>query len=378
MVLIIYTNPANNNMNKSLTNFFNNGDNKGDVTIVCNDGTKITCHSFVLDTQTEFGITKLRFNEHQQKSGTYNELNFDYSKKIIILGLNKLYSSEYILVDLDCDEIIELITFFDELQVCDLSLIKKELVDLFKPKITEGNWINLLEIVYTNIIFKELSDVLLKFYIDNMSEPSTLPIKEKSVSDKLTEIYTEYKQRKFFKFDYLTEHPEFIKANNFNDVDFAHFGLDYLAHIRDFEPQSALNECLKLKKIIGFGNNILCQYFKHIEKYMTQLNKEIKLAKKAEKQTGPKNKDDDAEDSDDDTPKKSRSPYQIFIAQELKRQREQKPGLKNNEYMKLAATEWQKYKDINGINLAISPISNHRINSKGKTSSEEESEDESD
>jgi len=47
--------------------------------------------------------------------------------------------------------------------------------------------------------------------------------------------------------------------------------------------------------------------------------------------------------------KKPNSLYQNFISTELRRQRKKHPGLNNKEYMKLAAEEWNKYKEKNGM-----------------------------
>ena len=56
-------------------------------------------------------------------------------------------------------------------------------------------------------------------------------------------------------------------------------------------------------------------------------------------------KDDSSTESDDyDTPKQ-RSPYQKFLSQELKRQRELHPGKRNIDYMKLAGHAWHSLSD---------------------------------
>ena len=68
--------------------------------------------------------------------------------------------------------------------------------------------------------------------------------------------------------------------------------------------------------------------------------------------------DDDSDSSSDDEPAtqpspkppaKQKSPYQAFISQEIRRQREKKPGLQNKDYMRLAAKRWNAYKEKNGI-----------------------------
>ncbi|AYV85132.1 MAG: hypothetical protein Satyrvirus4_29 [Satyrvirus sp.] len=55
--------------------------------------------------------------------------------------------------------------------------------------------------------------------------------------------------------------------------------------------------------------------------------------------------------------KKHISPYQEFIAAELKRQRDINPGLQNREYMKRAAVEWNKQKSSSTPKLAKPKIS---------------------
>jgi len=57
----------------------------------------------------------------------------------------------------------------------------------------------------------------------------------------------------------------------------------------------------------------------------------------------------------------------LFIQKELKHQRQKKPGLKNKEYMKLAAIEWNKYKEKNGIVTGGSKTA--KKPAKGKTAS---------
>ena len=51
--------------------------------------------------------------------------------------------------------------------------------------------------------------------------------------------------------------------------------------------------------------------------------------------------------------------YQLFIASEMKRQREKNPGLSNSKYMTLAAAEWNKYKQQNNI-LTPKPKSDYQ------------------
>ena len=65
------------------------------------------------------------------------------------------------------------------------------------------------------------------------------------------------------------------------------------------------------------------------------------------------NEDEKKDEKKDDIKRKStdkpKSQYQLFIGDELRKQRAEQPGLKNNEYMKLAARSWNKYKEEYGI-----------------------------
>jgi hypothetical protein len=54
--------------------------------------------------------------------------------------------------------------------------------------------------------------------------------------------------------------------------------------------------------------------------------------------------------------KKPKNKYQLFVSKELKKQRSEKPGLNNREYMCLAAKEWNKYKMENDIKTDSSQL----------------------
>ena len=56
----------------------------------------------------------------------------------------------------------------------------------------------------------------------------------------------------------------------------------------------------------------------------------------------------DQEDKNDDSNEKRKPqvPFQSFFAAELKRQKEKNPGLPSTEYMRLAAIEWKKQKEL--------------------------------
>lgn len=88
-------------MEKYLTNYFNNGDNDGDVTIVSNDDKTIKCHSFVLKYTCEYAKSLWHFDQQPRT------INLDFDSEIITKLLNRLYTESYPIKDLDSHEIIE-------------------------------------------------------------------------------------------------------------------------------------------------------------------------------------------------------------------------------------------------------------------------------
>ena len=47
--------------------------------------------------------------------------------------------------------------------------------------------------------------------------------------------------------------------------------------------------------------------------------------------------------------------YQEFMSKEIPNQRKKNPGLQATDYMKLAADEWSKYKELKGITTQTRP-----------------------
>ena len=153
------------------------------------------------------------------------------------------------------------------------------------------------------------------------------------------------------------------------------------------------NKILNLAKEINENNNektIFERLNTEIDVLKTQIEelnrKKANAKSKPAAKKGAANKKKElssssSDDSSDDVPKKgkkvvkgskttanapkiSQSLYQQFIAKEIRRQRDEKPGRKNNDYMVLAAAEWEKYKEENGI-VSGGGSKEHSIVSRG-------------
>ncbi len=83
---------------------FNDGDNNGNLLILCNDNIQIKCHSFILKTQSEFINTMFNFNN---KNGNKTKtLDLNYPSIIVKIILNKMYDSQYIIPNINHEQIL--------------------------------------------------------------------------------------------------------------------------------------------------------------------------------------------------------------------------------------------------------------------------------
>ena len=133
---------------------FNNGDNDGTINFIAIDNTVIKCHEFVFRSISAFGEAKINF-ESNQKQNNHN-IELKYSAKIIRFAVSKMYTDKFVFSDLKPKEIIELVLLMDELCVTNYNQIVSELNKLFKTKLTDKNWIKLLDIVYLHTLLQLL------------------------------------------------------------------------------------------------------------------------------------------------------------------------------------------------------------------------------
>ena len=141
-------------MDQYLTKLFNNGDNDGDVTIISKDGMNIKCHSLVVKYMSAYIASK-----------STQVISLDYNSKTIINGFNKLYYSGYTLSKLDAREIIDVVTFFDDLQILNIESTRKQMADLFFYKLNKDNWAELFNLVAEPEMYIELYEIMLDYYV---------------------------------------------------------------------------------------------------------------------------------------------------------------------------------------------------------------------
>lgn len=147
--------------------------------------------------------------------------------------------------------------------------------------------------------------------------------------------------------------------------------------IKDYETQiKQLREKHEQNKKIHEENKIINKAMKIV---IGCLAKQVEEIKQAVNDLQKKDIDEDDDESDNEvlsnkrkSASKPKTAHQAFIASELKLQRKKNPGLKNEDYMMLAAIEWNKYKEKNGIVTGKKPA--QKITAKKKKVEADESE----
>jgi hypothetical protein len=84
----------------------------------------------------------------------------DYKSKIVKIVLNLIYNSTYLLTDLETDEILLVLKLVDELQLCfSFETQSSKLSEIYKTKINEDNWIDLLNSVPEIYIYDDIKQI---------------------------------------------------------------------------------------------------------------------------------------------------------------------------------------------------------------------------
>ena len=161
-------------MNLLAGEWFQNGDNDGDICIISEDNDIIKCHLIVLKKLTGYFNVLSDFEEKKnsisllptESANTNKNLTFKYSTKVIKLTFNKLYDFNYKLTNLDYHDIRACQKFIDEI---DLKYIKdkfeQQLLELFKSQIDKENWIHLLDYTYQyEYIYSNYKEVIFNFF----------------------------------------------------------------------------------------------------------------------------------------------------------------------------------------------------------------------
>lgn len=153
-------------MDQTLKTLFNDGNNNGDIMIICEDNIKIKCHSFVLEHETEYWKTLKDFTSKQIVADK-PEFKLVYDSKIIIAAINRLYNSDY-KFDLACYQIIEVLSLIDMLQVKNFSQIAKELAIIFRRNLTIDIWEKYVNVIIDSDVYKELCPMFINYYKDTI------------------------------------------------------------------------------------------------------------------------------------------------------------------------------------------------------------------
>lgn len=153
-------------MDQTLKTLFNDGNNNGDITIICENDIKIKCHSFVLEHETEYWKRFKDFTSRQMVE-VKREFKLDYDSEIIIAAINRLYNSNY-KFDLACYQIIEVLSLIDMLQVKIFSQISKELAIIFCRNLTIDIWEKYVNVIIVSDAHKELYPMFINYYKDTI------------------------------------------------------------------------------------------------------------------------------------------------------------------------------------------------------------------
>lgn len=151
-------------MNKELLLLFNNGLNDGTIEFITNNGSIVKCHDFVFRTQCDYGRIVMAYQTII--SGASKQISLtDYSQKIVCAIISRMYSDEYIFDNkLEALEIIEIVKLADFLIVKNFDNCMEYLCKLFYNCLTDNNWLELLERINGEYIFRKLKKKFLEFY----------------------------------------------------------------------------------------------------------------------------------------------------------------------------------------------------------------------
>lgn len=204
-------------MDQQLAVFLNNGkDNDGDIIIVSSDDEEILCHSIVVqlmcsdltkyienryknkddkddkddknDNDESMDSVSLNNdkddkcanNNNKQNNGTNKrrkiskkiskkiykkKIHLDYSSKVIIVFLNKMYDSKYKINTLNCYEMLELIKLLDEFTIVNKNETIAELEKFFSEQIDVTNWLSLLYDVLNDTSYAFLLKIIREYFI---------------------------------------------------------------------------------------------------------------------------------------------------------------------------------------------------------------------
>jgi len=311
---------------------FNNGDNNGAIKIISESGEKFGCHDFVFETQCSFGKAFAHFESSKNNDPDDIEVNLPtYSSKIICQLLSKMYSADYVFNNLNPSEIILTIKLVDELVIKNKSDILLELIELFKCQLTNDNWLQLLNDIFGMDIFDDLQKCLVNYFIYEILIKDTSQFPDigdtpKDIYNFLQEIFEQYRDKKISKpfirkpinIPFLNLDPDIIdklRKEIDNDLCTSLKIETYLPNYSEYDPDII---CSEYKKICS-DLSLVCDLCENIRREIQGESKKINPEK--------------------------RSAYQLFITNELKKQRKKNPGLLNKEYLMRAAKKWNVQKN---------------------------------
>ena len=145
-----------------LRELYNDGQNDGDVKILCKDNLIIHCHTFVVtyasDTLKQF--LKVKPN---------NSIYIEHNKKIVDIVFNFAYSEKIGDVDLDINEILSLFSLISYLRMNDFIFeLKNYYARIFPDKLSIHNWLHVLKSIYGMEKYSDLLEVSIP-YIKNIA-----------------------------------------------------------------------------------------------------------------------------------------------------------------------------------------------------------------
>lgn len=197
-------------MEKQLIRLYNNGSNKGDVTILSKYDEQTTCHSFVIEMQTSMDLEKylsgspeplgedlatLKRGLEPLGEDTKYLLKIYRDTHVIIAMMNKLYSSDYIFTNLSVDDIIELFLFANDenWKFKNSDGIKKELVEIFSKQLATNNWYTILEKILQlkYSVVEELVDAVVDYFLKKVM-PTLSSFDELKIDDDVKKFLMPY------------------------------------------------------------------------------------------------------------------------------------------------------------------------------------------
>lgn len=153
-------------MNKELTKLFNNGINTGDMTIICSGQERIQCHSFVMENQSDFIKGYTHFKQEQNPTNESKTISLIYPLKVVLIVVNKMYSSDYNIPDISIEEILMVVKLMDEIIIMNRDTIIENLLYQFSYKITVDNWFDLLCSVFKNNLYERFQHTIILYFSD--------------------------------------------------------------------------------------------------------------------------------------------------------------------------------------------------------------------